>query len=184
MKRFKKFSGLSALPFLFLLLMLVSGCEIMDMDEIMKEKVDEDTKPKTVLTVNMIVDYPRVTVIEREILTFSGRKVWINTTPFLHSKYIEDIELVPSKDKPDYFDLLLKLDATGRNIWISLVEEAKINRFGVVIDGIFYRTCEPMRMKTDDDSDEWVMLKGPYDPTTANRLKKNAKNNYKLLNDK
>jgi len=182
MKSIKEFYKTPAACLLFLALTFISGCD--SMDDLMKEEVDEDSKPKTVMTINMLVEYPRATMVEREIITFSGRKVWINTNPFLHSKYIQEIELTPSGDKPGYFDLLLKLDSTGKNMWVALVEESKINRFGVIIDGIFYRTCDPVRMKSDDDNDEWVTLKGPYDQKTAEKLKKHAKKNYEILNDK
>lgn len=181
MKSIKEFYRHTAACLFFLALTFIAGC---DTEDLMKEEVDEDSKPKATMTINMIVEYPRASMVEREINTFSGRKVWINVNPFLHSKYIQEIELSPSPEKPGYYDLLLKLDPMGKNMWVALVEESKLNRFGVIVDGIFYRTCDPVRMKSDDDSDEWVTLKGPYDPKIAEKLKRHAKKNYELLNDK
>ena len=156
------------------------GCETIDFEEMMKPPEDTESKPKTVMSVHKIVKYPRALDLEKEIIAFSGRKVWINKNPFLHSRHIQDIQLIPCEGRPNYFNLRLKLDRSGKIMWIALCEQTRINEFGVVVDGIYYRLFKPERIFSEES--DWVVLNGPYDKISANSLKDNAKNNYKLLN--
>jgi hypothetical protein len=160
-----------------------TGCEAL------KEAFDEselgdssnkDDKPIYVISINRIVRYPRAKRLEKEIKTFSGRSIWINVNPFLHSRNIEEIKLEPIADRPGFYNMSLKLDRQGRIIWIALTEQAKINQYGVLIDGVFYRTFEPRRMSTEED--EWVLLRGPFDQVTAKAVEKYSKTNFEKLN--
>ena len=60
-----------------------SGCEefreAMEMDVVSDNPMSEDYKPRFVLGVFGIVQYPRATELEREIDMPNGRSVWINT---------------------------------------------------------------------------------------------------------
>ena len=160
------------------LVFFITGCETLD--EALKPEPLEVDKAQFVISVNEVVEYPRARQLEREIETFNGRTIWINLNTFLHSRDIEAVKLVPSKDKDGFFDMSLKLTRKGKVMWISLCEEVKIKKFGVIVDGTFYRMFQPEKMVTDDD--EWVVMKGPFDPTTAKAIEKNAAGNYKKFN--
>jgi hypothetical protein len=162
---------------------LLAGCEIMDDDfSNLFEEPDtpEEEKPKFVVTVNEMIKYPRATTLEREISTFSGRSTWINVNPFITSRNIKKIILLPCKDKPDFYDLKVNIDRAGRIMWLALCEQSKIKRFGVVIDGVLYRRFEPERLASDED--DWAVIRGPFDKSTAEALKKAAPKNYKIMN--
>jgi hypothetical protein len=66
-------------------------------------------------------------------------------------------------------------------MWIALCEQAKIKHFGVVIDGVLYRRFEPERLSSDED--DWGVIKGPFDKSTAEGIKKAAEKNYKIMNN-
>lgn len=165
------------------LIWILAGCEVLDDDfsDLFKEpETPEEEKPKFVITVNEVVKYPRATRLEKEISTFSGRTIWINVNPFVSSRNIKSIKLIPCKDKPNFYDLQVNIDRGGRIMWIALCEQTKVNQFGVVIDGVLYRRFEPERLSSDEDN--WAIIKGPFDKVTAESLRDAAKNNYKLLN--
>jgi hypothetical protein len=166
-----------------MLFILTTGCETLkelELDDF-KDTEEISRKPRYVVTINQIVRYPRSKAIEKKIITFSGRSVWININPFLHSRHIQEIKLKPNKRKPEFYDLLLKLDRSGKIMWIALTEECKTNTFGVIVDGVFYRKFEPVKMKTDES--DWVIMKGPFDAITAKKIQEYAKKNYKLLTE-
>lgn len=77
---------------------LLTGCEVME--EIKKRQDKQERKPQYVLSVHSIVKTPakKAEQLEKEINTFSGRKIWINTNPFLHSRDVKRIELVKRDD--------------------------------------------------------------------------------------
>lgn len=174
----RKYSNILIFVTTLALVTFITGCETLD--EAFKPEPTEAEKAKFVISINEVVEYPRARQLEREIETFNGRTVWINMNTFLHSRDIEAIKLIPSKDKDGFFDLSLKLTRKGKVMWISLVEEVKSKKFGVIIDGTFYRMFQPEKLITDED--EWVIMKGPYDPTTAKAIEKNAVSNYKRFN--
>lgn len=159
-------------------LLFLTGCETFD-DALKPEPTDAE-KAKFVISINEVVEYPRARQLEREIETFNGRTIWINLNTFIHSRDIELVKLIPSKEKDGFFDLSLKLTRKGKVMWISLCEEVKTKKFGVIVDGTFYRMFQPEKLVSEDD--EFVTLKGPFDPTTAKAIEKNAPLNYKKFN--
>lgn len=171
----KRFYTLSIL-FMSIVLFSVS-CETLE--EALKDRTKEEEMKELqyIFTINEVVDYPRATGLEREITSFSGKKLWINVNPFIHSRDIEEIKKTPS-EKQGFFDLQLKLTRRGKIMWTALIEQVRINKFGVIVDGVFYRTFEPERIPTPEEA-EWVALKGPFDAVTADGLIKYAKGNFK-----
>lgn len=161
------------------LLGTIWGCKPEDMrkfQEILKQELPE---PKRIITINSIVDYPRAKELEKEIDTFTGRKIWINTNSFIHSKSIEDIELVPRDPEGHFYDLKLKLSNHGRLIWMQLSAGYNFRKLGFVVDGLFYRSFTPRPMKKDD---KFAVIEGPFDRFTAEEIKKYAKSNFDYFN--
>jgi hypothetical protein len=158
-----------------------AGCnqeDIKKFDEIFKKEMPE---PKRIITINSIVKYPRAKDLEKEIDTFTGRKVWINTNSFIHSKSIEEVELVPRDKEGHFYDLKLKLSNHGKLIWMQLSTGYSFQKLGFVVDGLFYRSFKPVPMKKDDD---YALIEGPFDKYTAEEIKKYAKTNYEYFNKK
>ena len=166
------------LSFLFITIALFTvSCEVLD--EAMKDRTKEEEMKKLqyVFTVNEIIDYPRANGLEREIPSFNGKLLWINVNTFIHSRDIEEIKKLPS-EKKGFYDLQLKLTRRGRIMWTALTEQVRVTKFGVIIDGVFYRTFEPERIPKPEEA-EWAAVKGPFDAVTADGLIKYAKSNFK-----
>jgi hypothetical protein len=157
----------------FLLLGFLGGCETIDLE---KSKKD----PEYVITINEIVKQPRTKVLEKEVPTFSGKTICVNTNAYLHSRNIQDIEIIPSASKKGFYDLQLRLDYHGKNIWMQLSVNHAYTEVAFLIDGVFYRPIMPDRITTEED--DLVYLRGPFDPVTAKSLKENATLNYRFFN--
>jgi hypothetical protein len=139
-------------------------------------------EPKKIVTVHEIVRYPRgMKDLEREIPTFSGQKIWINTNPFLHSKSIKAIDLIPNADSPDYFDIKLTLDRHGALVWMQLSVGFSRQPLAFVIDSVYYRSFTIVGATNEDE--RTVTIRGPFDKITAESLKANAKSNYDYYNE-
>lgn len=158
----------------FLLLVFLCSCETLDIE---KNKKD----PAYVLTVNAFVRQPtKSKELEKEVTSFSGKTVWINTNAFLHSKNIMDIEIIPSAQKKGFYDLELKLDYHGKNVWMQLSVNHAYTELALLLDGVYYRSVMPDKISSEEDN--VVYLRGPFDPVTAKSIKENAASNYKYFN--
>lgn len=152
--------------------MLFGGCEILD------TKV---TEPVRVITVHDIIRYPRgMRDLEKQIPTFSGQRIWINANPYLHSKSIESVELVPNAEQPEFYDLKLKLNSHGALVWMQLSVGLARQSLAFVIDGVYYRSF--IIEQISDEKTKEVVIRGPFDRITAEALKENANANYRYYN--
>ena len=162
-----------------LVIFAVTGCSEMERKKLQELFKAELPEPKRVITINSIVKYPRAETLEKEIPTFTGRKVWINTNAFIHSKSIKEIQLVPRDPDGHFYDLKLKLSNHGKLIWMQLSSGFQFQKLGIVIDGLFYRTFTPKPMK---EKDEFALIEGPFDKYTAEEVKKYAESNFEYFN--
>lgn len=139
--------------------------------------------PAGKISIHSIVRYRYGDSTEQTIATYSGREITINTVPFLTSKEIEKIALLPHPGRPGYYDLQVTLTPQrGRHLWIGLSNAgvSKNEELAFVIDGMFYRGFRPRLLQTD--SDTTVIIDGPFDSATAQELAANADFNYIKLN--
>ncbi|MFA6567142.1 MAG: hypothetical protein WCS96_02925 [Victivallales bacterium] len=169
MKRNKLANAFTA----FLLLGFFCGCETIDFEKTKKD-------PAYVLTLNQIVRNPRTKDLEKEVPSFSGKNIFVNTNAFLHSRNIQEIEIIPSAQRKGYYDLELRLDYHGKNVWMQLSVNHAYTELAFLIDGVFYRTVMPDRISSEEE--DIVYLRGPFDPVIAKSLKENAPLNYKYFN--
>jgi len=165
-----KYNRLLSMALLTMGLSLVIGCEAFKMK-----------KPTKIITVHEIVKYPRAKQLEKEIMTFSGDKIWINSNPFLHSKSVEEIKLIPIEGQKDFYNLELKLDRHGALVWMQLSVGFAHKRLAFVIDDVYYRSFIISQKTTENDHK--IVIKGPFDKITAESLKEHAKDNYKYYNE-
>ena len=131
-----------------------------------------------------IVKYPRGSDFEREVDSFFGKKICVNSNYFLHSKDISEIEAVKRLDNPDFYNLRLTLSPRGVKMWSAFAVLTRVDRkeLALLIDGIYYRSFSPAVLL--DPEANVVTLEGPFDPATASGLLKHAKTNYRKWNDK
>lgn len=170
MKKSNVFNAFAA----FTLLAFMCGCETLEYG---KPKKD----PAYVLTINAFVRQPtKSKELEKEVPSFSGKTVWINTNAFLHSRNIQDVETIPSVEKKGFYDLELKLDYHGKNVWMQISANHLYSELALLIDGVYYRAIKPDRISTEDEY--VVYLRGPFDAVTAKSIKENAASNYKYFN--
>ena len=158
---------------LSLLLGFLCSCETLNLEKTKKE-------PSYVLTLNEIVKNQKAKELEKEVPTYSGKTICVNTNAFLHSRNVQEIEIIPSAQKKGFYDLELKLDYHGKNVWMQLSVNHAYTELAFLIDGVFYRPIMPDKISTEDQ--DLVYLRGPFDPVTAKSLKENAPFNYKFFN--
>ena len=160
------------------LLFALASCETFK-KKAKTEDGEEITEPKWTFTVNEVVRYPRASMLEKEVPSFDGRTVWVQKHYPLSSRNVKEIELIPVEDKPGYYNLKLQVDQRGSRASTVLSNKMTGVTKGVLIDNMFYRVVEVGKPSGKDD--EFVVLKGPFDETIAQKLKNYAVPNYKLF---
>lgn len=165
--------------FIAITLVSINGCKPDDMKKIQEIFKKELPKPKRIITINSIVKYPRAKDLEKEIMTFNGGKVWVNTNSYIHSKSIKDIELIKRDNDGNFYDLQLELTNHGKLIWMQLSTGYSFQTLGIVVDGLFYRTFKPHPISKDEN---FAIIEGPFDKYTAEQIKKYAKTNFEFFN--
>ncbi|MDD5727760.1 MAG: hypothetical protein PHV59_04265 [Victivallales bacterium] len=163
-----------------LLLTVMSGMLFFTGCELLEQSMKEVPETRYVLSLHKVVRYPRAKDLERKIASFDGREFWINTNPFFHSKNVEKVELIPSKEKKGFYDLQLQLDYNGVMKWLQMSNEFKNEELALLIDGHFAKLYKPDQLS--DEEDNLVLLNGPFDKVTANGVKKYARKNYYYFN--
>ena len=180
MKKFFLFAIFAAFA-----LLTGTGC---DLDQAIQELEDSmnPADPEYVISVHRIVRYRRGEDLERMIDTFSGERVCVNVNPFLHSRNIKKVELLPRSGDPGFYDLVLHLDKRGQMLWSSIAIQYRGEKLGLVVDGVFYRAFMPNIPNPDDIDPKTgsvtVLLQGPVDQATANSIAKFSEKNYRHFN--
>ena len=164
---------ISAIPLFF-------GCNTK-----LKRLLGQIEDPQNEITIHEIVEYPMAKAIERQIPTYSGRKIWVNINYYTHSSVIKKIELV-SRKTGEFYDLKLFLNRKGRMHWMSLSTEYRNKRVAFVINNVFYRSFSPRPLVGEydvDDDSTYVLIEGPFDKSTAEVITEWAPRNYQFYND-
>jgi len=167
---FKKIVLLSAI----VSVLFIVGCETMD------EAMDEKRDTRYVLSFHEVIKYPRSKDLEKKIVSFDGQEFWINGNQFFHSRHITKVDLIPRKDKEEYYDLSLTLDYSGTIKWVQLSMHFRHKKLALLVDGHFYELYTPDQLAHEED--KTVLLTGPFDRVTAAGIKKYAKKNYLFFN--
>ena len=181
MKNFFTLLGLATL-------VVLSGCKQLNLtwEDVLGDNAtsdfsfDETYKPKYVLTFHQIVKYPRGSLLEKKITTYTGNEIWINSNQFLSSKNIKSVKLI-KRPNSGLYDLLLNFDSRGKMQWNILALNFRGRKIALLIDGVFYRKITAKMPSGDSDS---AVLEGPCDTLTAKNIQKYAPKNYKHYNDK
>ena len=189
-KNWKRFCRFLSLPAALCCAVLCMGVEQCDFDSenpdsLLSALADESdpTPPKAVISIHSIVKYPRgENSIEKNITSYSGEQVWINSLPLISSQDIKEVKIIPRENEPDMYDLHLFLTDRGRKMWIGLSVGFKGTQLAFVVDGMLYRRFEP-RMIYDDVSTD-VIVDGPFDPATALEIQNNSKKTYRKMSRK
>jgi len=159
----------------------MSSCEeiMADPDKAFQDSVDQT--PHYVVTIHEVIKYKRAELVEMDVDCFFGGTICVNKNPFIHSRDIQKVEMIPRPGNPDFFDLKLTLTTRGKMLWSALsVARVEKKKLGILIDGMYYREVHPP-MLTETDV-ETVLLEGPFDPANAKGVVTNSERNYKIFN--
>jgi hypothetical protein len=162
------------------------GCDVFmeAMDAENAKTADDPTsdnyQARFVVGVFAIVDYPRASRLERELVTASGEKIWINRNQYFGSNHIKEAKVVARPGNPDICDLKIKMDRPGRTQWEILAGNHRGQEVVLVVDGRHMANFIPA--EPDENNRNWVTLRVGIDPYTAKGVAKYAKKNYTFYN--
>ena len=162
------------------------GCELfleaMDMDNTTSadDPTSDNYQARFVVGVFAIVEYPRASRLERELVTASGERIWINRNQYFGSNHIKDARVVARPGNPDICDLKFKMDRPGRTQWEILAGNHRGEEVVLVVDGRHMANFIPD--EPDENNKNWVTLRVGIDPYTAKGIAKFAKKNYVFYN--
>ena len=179
----KIFSVLSAICALF----LFCGCEefreaLEDGSVNYDDPNNENYRPRFVVGVFSVVEYPRASDLEKELPMPNGRTVWINTNQNFSSKYLRDVRVIPRPGNPDACDLQFKLSRMGKVQWQLLAGSSREIPVVLVVDSRFAAKFIPELPADDGRQESWVTLRVGIDHYTARGIAKFAKKNYIYYN--
>ena len=182
----KKFLNLILLPLLLAISALgTSGCEILE-EALEAGALDtdnpnsEDYRPRFVVGIFSIVQFPRATDLEKPIRDLDGREIYINANQNFSSKNLKDARIVVRPGNPELCDLKLKLDRRGKIQWQLLAGRYRDEQVAFVVDGKLLARFVPEL--PEDENDSWVFLRVGIDHFHAKNIVKFAKKNYIFFN--
>ena len=141
------------------------------------ENFDTSSRPlEGIIEIQEIITLRRGTDKEIMAPTMFGDDICVNKAILLDSADVKKIKAIPIEKQPPYYSLELKLTDRGRRHWIGLSLPNRATHVAFIVDGIVYRTFVP-RLLYDDVTD-YIIVDGPFDPTTAKKLEANSNRNY------
>ena len=183
MKIMKIISFLMILALLF----FSSGCEefreaLEDGGGNYDDPTSENFRPRFVVGIFSIVEYPRASDLEKELPMSNGRSVWINTNQNFSSKNLREVRVIPRPGNPDICDLQFKLDRQGKVQWQILAGNNQAQPVVLVVDSRYAGRFVPELPEDSDSREHWVTLRVGVDHYTARGIAKFARKNYVYYN--
>ncbi|MBR7140193.1 MAG: hypothetical protein IKD44_11700 [Lentisphaeria bacterium] len=182
----KKILNLIFLPLLLIMFAAgTGGCEIIE-EALEAGALDtdnpnsDDYRPRFVIGIFSIVQYPRATDLEKPIRDLDGREIYINANQNFSSKNLKDARIVVRPGNPELCDLKLKLDRRGKIQWQLLAGRFRDEQVAFVVDGKLLARFVPEL--PEDENDTWVFLRVGIDHFHAKNIVKFAKKNYVFFN--
>ena len=142
----------------------------------------ENYRPRFVVGVFSIVEYPRAGDLEKELALPNGRTVWINTNQNFSSQNLREVKVIPRPGNPDICDLQFRLDRAGKVQWQMLAENNREMPVILVVDSRYAGKFIPELPGETGRNDDWVTLRVGVDHYTARGVMKFAKKNYVYYN--
>jgi|GEM_PF-590872 len=157
------------------------GCDILNeaLDPAFAENEDpnsEDYRPRFVVGIFSIVEYPRASELEKPVIGMDGKEVYININQNFSSKYMMDAKAVTRPGNPELCDLAFKLNRLGKVQWQLLAGRHQNEAVALVIDNKLVSRFIP-ELPKDEDAD-WVFLRVGIDQYHGKNVVKYAKKNY------
>ena len=173
------------LLFSALMLLFLPGCEefreALEDGAVSHDDPNSETyRPRFVVGIFSIVEYPRASDLEKELPLPNGRSVWINTNQNFSSKNLRDVRVIPRPGNPDIYDLQFRLDRMGKTQWMMLNGEARGEEVVMMVDDRYVGSFMPESL--NDGSKDWVTVRIGVDAYTAKGIVKFAQRNYEYYN--
>ena len=168
-------------------LLFSPGCEefreaLEDGGGVYDDPNSENFRPRFVVGVVTIVEYPRAGDLEKSLAMPNGRTVWINTNQNFSSKNLREVRVIPRPGNPDICDLQFRLDRQGKILWQMLAGNNREIPVVLVVDSRYAGKFIPELPADDGRQDNWVTLRAGVDHYTARGIVKFAKKNYIYYN--
>ncbi len=164
----------------FITLAILSSCNFFESEY--PNNIKKEDLPKWTISVNEIVKYPRASIGEQEVPSFKGEKIWVRKHYEINSRSIEKITMVPSKEKFDSYNLLLKLNHHGALIAMRLSNDTAHPPWAFLIDGVYYGSVK-FEVTKQNEYDE-VLVAGNFDKNVSEKIMFYSEANFKFLNPK
>ena len=146
------------------------------------DPTSENFRPRFVVGIFSIVEYPRASDLEKELPRSNGRSVWINTNQNFSSKNLREVRVIPRPGNPDICDLQFKLDRQGKVQWQILAGNNQAQPVVLVVDSRYAGRFVPELPEDSDSREHWVTLRVGVDHYTARGIAKFARKNYVYYN--
>ena len=182
----KKIFALLLMPLTALVLIFgTCGCEIIE-EALEAGALDtenpnsDDYRPRFVIGIFSIVDFPRASDLEKPVRDLEGREIYINANQNFSSKNLKDARIVIRPGNPELCDLKFKLDRRGRIQWELLAGKHRDEQVAFVVDGKLISRFIPE--SADENGSSWVYLRVGIDHFHAKNIVRYAKKNYIFFN--
>ena len=182
----KKILNLIFLPLLLIMFAAgTGGCEIIE-EALEAGALDtdnpnsDDYRPRFVIGIFSIVQYPRATDLEKPIRDLDGREIYINANQNFSSKNLKDARIVVRPGNPELCDLKLKLDRRGKMQWQLLAGRFRDEQVAFVVDGKVLARFVPEL--PEDENAAWIHVRVGIDHFHAKNIVKFARKNYVFYN--
>lgn len=157
-----------------------------DYDPATKDKRFEQEKEfEYVLSFHRIPDNPEMPDMIAAPVQRAGslEPIVVESNLFCHSRDIDEIKIVPSPTRPNFYGLALHLDKKGRKRWMSMSTAASGQPLAMLVDKEFYKAFTIEKV-FNSEYDEWAYVNINLSERVAKKISNAAKKNYKYFNQK
>ena len=177
--KIKKLSTALVIAAAALLMPLLSGCSVEEMERILG--LDVPKEALFILSFHRQVTYPRGNLqAEQFVQMHDGNSRIVERYPLMSSHNIIEISAKPVPGKEGFYRLFLRPDQKGRMMWMQLTVDSQHTPAVVLLDGLYlgdFRTVQVGR-----GNEIWLELPLDVDEVRAQNIVKYANDNYRFFN--
>ena len=175
----KKFARSRVMIFAMMLLPLLSGCSIEELERALG--LDVPKEALFVLSFHRTVAYPRGNLqAEQIVLLPDGSSRIVERYPLMSSHNIVEVAAQPVPGKAGFYRLFFRPDQKGRMMWMQLTMEAKHDPATVLLDGIYFGDFRTVQVGRGNEI--WLELPLDVDTVRAQNIVKYGNDNYRFFN--
>lgn len=177
--KIKKLTASLVIAAAALLLPLLSGCSIEEMERVLG--LDVPKEALFVLSFHRQVAYPRGNLQAEQLVPLpGGNSRIVERYPMMSSHNIIEVTAKPVPGKEGFYRLFLRPDQKGRMMWMQLTADSQHIPAVILLDGLYlgdFRTGQVGR-----GNEIWLELPLDIDAVRAQNIIKYANDNYRFFN--